>query len=122
MPSDPWQRSWYGSQLTLTDHSKNGVFVNDTRVQNSVALSFGDRIDIWGLSIVDLGSVLAIRPNENLGIHLEHLRQGEPDVSMGSEKIHYHRSPVKSGGSWTAWLPLSRPLRLKNCPNSPCLC
>lgn len=40
--------------------NKNGVFINNVRVQGSKALQYGDCIDIYGLRIVYLGQLLAI--------------------------------------------------------------
>ncbi len=85
-----------GSGLTLTDRSRNGVFINDTRIHGTVNLRFGDQIDIWGLSMVALGQVLAIRPCPGLRINGEKLRPSDLpclEKRTPAEKIHYHRSP-----------------------------
>lgn len=86
-----------GSGLVLTDTSKNGVFVNDVRVREPVPLQFGDRIDIWGLNIVALGQVLAVRSNERLRIDPAQLASGDLPVQQltepQGEKQRYHRSP-----------------------------
>lgn len=87
--------------FTLTDTSRNGVFVNDTRINGTVSLRFGDRIDIWGLNIVTLGQVLAIRPDTKLVIDQAQLQEGEVDTCPlqveQAEKERYHRSPRSVG-------------------------
>lgn len=84
--------------LLLTDTSANGVFVNEACLREPVQLQFGDRIDIWGLSIVALGAVLAVRPNSRLRIDPRQLvpadlpsppLQDQPE----EERQKYHRSP-----------------------------
>lgn len=86
------------SGMVLTDTSANGVFINDVRVHDSVSLQFGDRIDIWGLRIVALGTVLAIRPNNRLQVDSAQLvaadlpaRPLQEPTEEGTRK--YHRSP-----------------------------
>ena len=90
-----------GDGLLLKDQSRNGVFLNDIRVRGEVRLRFGDRIDIWGLSMVVLGRMLAIRPNESLRIDPGQLLVcGEGTAPAPTElatKVSYHRSP-RSGG------------------------
>lgn len=87
--------------FTLLDKSRNGVFVNDIRVQGEIQLQFGDRIDIWGLSIVALGQLIAVRPHENLRVDPRQLVLSEeedaPAPTEPAVKLDYHRSP-RSGG------------------------
>lgn len=103
-----------GSQgLTLTDKSANGVFVNDIRVHGSVHLAFGDRIDIWGLSMMALGNILAIRPNDNLTVDAGRLAEADlPEQALQDsvpEKIRYHRSPRKIGKLVTGKIEIEAP-------------
>lgn len=86
------------SGMMLTDTSASGLFVNEARLREPVQLQFGDRIDIWGLTIVALGSVLAVRPNRRLHIDPQQLvpadlpcapLQEQPEGEM----VKYHRSP-----------------------------
>lgn len=83
--------------LLLTDHSKNGIFVNNRRVSGHTQLAFGDQIDLWGLNIVALGRILAIRETEGLTVDLRQLRLS--DLAMKAvateipERPQYHRSP-----------------------------
>lgn len=49
-----------GKGYSLTDTSRNGIYVNGRRLQGSRKLSFGDTIGILGLNIVYLGNVLAV--------------------------------------------------------------
>ena len=86
-----------GKHLSLEDRSLNGVFVNDIRISGNVQLNFGDRIDIWGLSIVVLGKVLAIRSVPDLVIDFRQIRlaevAGQPLYSERADKVRYHRAP-----------------------------
>ncbi len=90
-----------GNTLSILDKSRNGVFVNDIRIKGEFQLQFGDRIDVWGLSMVALGQVLAVRPNENLHVDPSQLTLSEeekaPAPSDTAAKLSYHRSP-RSGG------------------------
>lgn len=90
-----------GNSLILQDKSRNGVFVNDVRVHGEIVLKFGDRIDIWGLSMVALGKTLAVRPHENLRIDSSQMilceEETAPTPKAPTEKLSYHRSP-RSGG------------------------
>lgn len=90
-----------GEKLVIHDSSRNGVFVNDLRMHGEVNLQFGDRIDIWGLSIVALGKTLAIRPHENLRIDTRQLipsaEEAPPPPQELTGKRSYHRSPRSSG-------------------------
>lgn len=83
----------------LEDRSKNGVFVNDIRVQGSRQLDFGDHIHLWGLDLVYLKDVLAVRQSANTVLNQEFLKPwkgtgiqvpcAKPPVSGGI----YHRAP-----------------------------
>ena len=90
-----------GNGLVLRDKSRNGVFVNDARIQGEAVLKFGDRVDIWGLNLVALGQTLAVRPHENLKVDSSQLIPCEdedaPAVAEPTAKLSYHRSP-RSGG------------------------
>lgn len=44
----------------IQDKSANGIFVNSLRVQGAWQLKFGDCIDVFGMRIVFLGTILAI--------------------------------------------------------------
>lgn len=87
--------------MTLLDSSKNGVFLNDIRVMGSCELHFGDQINIWGLSMVALGQVLAVRLCANLTIDEGRMHPGdvpgEETVHEEERVLHYHRSPRKMG-------------------------
>lgn len=84
------------SGMLLTDTSASGVFVNDVRVRQPVQLQFGDRIDIWGLNLVALDGVLAIRPHPRLRI--DPLQLAPADLPRRPlrplpETPKYHRAP-----------------------------
>lgn len=83
--------------LVLEEHSTNGVFINDVRIQNSYRLSVGDHIHIWGLNMVYLGEILAVRPGEQVNVNTGLLTTFPmPDADVGSQpevsKL-YNRAP-----------------------------
>ncbi|MBE6019097.1 MAG: type VII secretion protein EssC [Clostridiales bacterium] len=49
-----------GRDAYITNYSLNGIYINSRRVDGTTALSFGDYINIIGLHMVYLGSMLAI--------------------------------------------------------------
>lgn len=55
----------------LEDCSKNGTFVNDVRVPKERKLLFGDNIHMWGLDMIYLGSVLALRMDARVRIKMQ---------------------------------------------------
>ena len=65
--------------------SVNGIYVNDHRVAESHELQFGDHIQIWGLDIVYLGSLLAIREEDTLVVNsrilIPYMQSTQNDVS-----------------------------------------
>lgn len=84
--------------MMLTDTSTSGVFVNENRLREPVQLQFGDRVDIWGLSMVALGTALAVRPNSWLRIDPKQLVSGDLPCQPlqeqpEGERQKYHRSP-----------------------------
>lgn len=84
--------------VILEDTSKNGVFVNDVRVQGSRRLNFGDHIHMWGLDMVFLNTILAVREDVNVTVNRGQIPvwRGEADpagdVKTETKKI-YHRAP-----------------------------
>ena len=75
----------FGENTFLVDlNSVNGIYVNDRRVENSHQLAFGDHIQIWGLDIIYLGHILAIREEETLAVDTSVLIPREPCPSDGS--------------------------------------
>ncbi len=91
------------SQLVIEDKSSNGVFVNSKRIVGSRQLVFGDCINLFGLSLVCLGDVLAV--NSKKGEYkarpakFVHYRepQGRGNASghsaIAPQKALFHRSP-----------------------------
>lgn len=90
------------NQYYIEDTSSNGIFVNYVRLSGTRQLIFGDCIDIFGLRIVFLGSMLAInrglkdiRINKNiLGVVL-HCDDSNEKVTKKAEHFLFHRSPRK---------------------------
>ena len=72
----------------LLDYGQNGSFVNGRRVAERRALRFGDLISLFGLSIVYLGSILAVSClNERFQINaaaLRELREIENDRTVAA--------------------------------------
>ena len=84
--------------VVLEDTSKNGVFINDVRVRGSRRLDFGDNIHIWGMDMVYLGDVLAIRQGSNVKVNNKKLHMWGGQVPPAGEKKQgvrqiYHRAP-----------------------------
>lgn len=76
--------------------SKNGTYVNGVRIIDTYQLSFGDIVDIIGLRIVYLGSLIAIN-NPKSGIIINGLMQYLPKTSnvevSNKDFDYYSRSP-----------------------------
>lgn len=104
-----------GSLYVVEDTGINGIFINDMRMVGTWQLSFGDRIDIYGLRMVFLGSVLAVNegvdgvsvkegalpafPVDNVTGSYECAKEGA-DADREPQKIEtdhmiFHRSPRK---------------------------
>ncbi|MDO5415639.1 MAG: type VII secretion protein EssC [Lachnospiraceae bacterium] len=85
--------------VVLEDVSKNGVFVNDARVKGSQKLEFGDNIHIWGMDMVFLDDILAVRQGSNVRVNIQKLRPWNGQTAPATEKPHpaarmiYHRAP-----------------------------
>ena len=85
-----------GGQTVLMDlKSVNGVYVNDNRMKESHTLIFGDHIHIWGLDIIYLGSILAIRDEDTLVVNTRVLvpyavAEEETGTESGSGREGYH--------------------------------
>ncbi len=50
----------YNGICVIEDHSANGTFINDIRIDRSMQLAYGDVINIYGLKIIFLGDFLAV--------------------------------------------------------------
>lgn len=91
------------AQCVIEDRSANGVFVNSKRIVGSRQLEFGDCINIFGLSLVYLGEILAVNSqNEGFKVNTtklkKHLCENRETADIASEnefhkKTLYHRSP-----------------------------
>lgn len=80
--------------------SSNGSFVNNLRVQGAVPLSFGDRIDLYGLRIVYLGDMIAINSgNSDITVRQDVLKHAAvtaealTGIRRHSMTQIFHRSP-----------------------------
>lgn len=90
-------------QCVIEDRSANGIFVNAKRVVGSRQLRFGDCINIFGLSLVYLGKILAVNSqNEAFSVNGSKLKEYHDDESGDikempqngeNRKILFHRSP-----------------------------
>lgn len=83
----------------LYSTAKNGVFVNNRRIETSCVLCFGDVIDIFGLRIIYLNDMLAMGSRVNgfaVSQELSKYTVGHGDDSFVSSKhteIYFNRSP-----------------------------
>ena len=90
-----------GGGMILTDTSRNGVFVNSVRVVGAAQLHFGDRIDIFGLNMICLGQILAVRVCDGLELNRGRLAAWKPEKKeapeekgiLKPEKEYFHRAP-----------------------------
>lgn len=85
--------------MILEDTSTNGVFVNDIRVEGEQRLIFGDQIHLWGLDMVFLGNILAVRKGKNLTVSEtipewknDQLEITDDQGKKSGRKL-YHRAP-----------------------------
>ncbi len=90
-----------GEQFILEDRSSNGVFVNSVRMVGSRQLEFGDYINIFGLRIVFLDTLIAVHAQaEQVVVNENRLRKyvqpsykkAEGAGKRAGKKI-YRRSP-----------------------------
>lgn len=94
------------SNYILRDNSRNGTYVNHTRVKQRHVLKYGDTINIIGLKIVFLGSFLAIdrqgadfRADEEVIVPLESgdimdaVIASAPEPSVEHAKKYFNRIP-----------------------------
>lgn len=87
--------------FTLEDKSANGTFVNGRKVSGNYELKTGDCINIFGLKIVYLGTLIAVySPEENyfavwdgLKAYRQTLQQPTEGKKTIPEKKFFHRSP-----------------------------
>ena len=91
-----------GTGFKIQNSSPNAIYVNSARVDNEIELNFGDYINIVGLHMVFLDSILAVDTSNNplsIGKNLKQYHHEEKTgnvaeenkVSMG--KTLYHRAP-----------------------------
>lgn len=87
---------FYGGGARLVDQSVNGIYLNNRRVEQEANLSFGDVINIYGASIVYLGSILAISGSGrefNLNV-TDELRLTDEELDPGGNTILVQRDAV----------------------------
>lgn len=88
-----------GDGCIIEDRSANGLFVNAKRVSGAQKLNYGDLINVFGLSLVYLGDVIAIDISaEGLAIQstLVPFNEERSSVPLGGkrEEIHiFNRAP-----------------------------
>ena len=112
-----------GSAAQIEDCSSNGVFVNYRRISGKVRLNFGDSIHIFGLNIVYLGEILAVRHTKQLRLDTDRLKPCVkiPVSPAGGErgKVLYHRPPRHQEKLETAPVEIEAPPAPKAEPNTP---
>lgn len=88
---------WY-----LTDTSSNGVFCGNLRVTGRRKLLFGDHIDIFGLHILFLGTILAVgayygeltvKEDILTLLPIDEIRREDRDSRKKQEETYFHRAP-----------------------------
>ncbi|WP_349943940.1 type VII secretion protein EssC [Lacrimispora sp. BS-2] len=86
----------------VEDKSRNGTFVNYIRIRGSQKLNFGDTINVFGLQVIYLGTVLAIHDADNhltldsqklKFCHIEEVRDEQTGNVEKPAKQYFHRSP-----------------------------
>ncbi len=116
-----------GDIWTLYDSSSNGTFLNNKRINGPVTLQFGDCINIFGLKIVFLGSVLAV--SKNFGEWNVNIK-GLPSYYINNsilpeekrkrkEKRYYKRSPRLFEEVYTDEVEIEAPPALNKQRNKP---
>ena len=89
----------HGNSAEVEDRGRNGIFVNDRRVSGSRIIQFGDHIHIWGLDMVYLGDILAIRDIPSVRVDTNQMPAWEQTYTKPlqqrheSEKEIWHRAP-----------------------------
>ena len=87
----------------IIDNSRNGIYMDGKRIKSEQELAFGDKVNIFGLQIIWLGSVLAIS-NNGLPVkvwapELQELSENKQLFPSGVRQIGstgkrlFHRSP-----------------------------
>lgn len=119
-----------GESWFVENKSKNGIYVNSVRINESKDLQFGDTINIVGLTIVFLGEYLAIDTNkENVYVNREllppYLRENErgrgsfvPELP-GTSRVLFHRSPRNLESLETGTIEIEEPPTLEKRKNMP---
>jgi len=91
-----------GSDFYINDNSTNGIFLNSKRLGKSYKLSFGDVINIFGLQLVFLGTLLGIASNYGeFSINENYLKEYIPPHTQRAElqkraprkDVYFSRSP-----------------------------
>lgn len=86
---------WYVND----EGGKNGTFLNNRRINQSAALSFGDCIDLFGVRVVFLGDQIAVNVLESGAIISPTLERIDPQVeplsAVNKKPLEqtFHRSP-----------------------------
>ena len=89
--------TWY-----VTDNSKNGLFVNHQKIQETVRLNLGDEIYLFGLRLLYMGDlllvgancgVLDINPNAIPRLDPIEIRERPEETIQKKEEVYYNRSP-----------------------------
>ena len=86
----------------ITDNSKNGIFLNSRRLDKTYRLKFGDVINIFGLQILFLDTLLGVASNYGeMSINGKYLHEWQPpkerkkqrSVSGADDEVYFNRSP-----------------------------
>lgn len=99
--------------------STNGSFVNNLKVEGAVPLSFGDRIDLYGLRIIYLGDMIAVNSGD-ITVRKDVLKPVtvSAEVLTGLHKRSltqiFHRSPRHIAKITTEAIPIDEAPQPKN--------
>ncbi len=93
--------TFHGGSVTVTDSSRNGVYVNHKRISGTYSLQYGDTVNIFGLNLVVLGNILCVGTgfgkvsiSDVLGIYrLEVKKKPEKGRHIQSKAEFFNRAP-----------------------------
>lgn len=89
-----------GTNAYLEDHSSNGTYVNNIRVNGTMPLQFGDSVRIFALNIIYLGNILAVNAPPGMSSDLIEITPSERELLVAkgfkdgsSSKSLFYRAP-----------------------------
>ena len=89
----------HGTSAEVEDRGRNGIFVNDRRVMGRQSIRFGDHIHIWGMDMVFLGDIIAVRSNPSVNVDTNLMPVWVQEYAKPIQQRHeaekeiWHRAP-----------------------------